>query len=118
MNNWLNKVTKYQEKEISYGYLITLKTRELVRSLTLRDVKFDVSTSEFAVKFNVKRHDINEVRQKILTISYADWQKMGFSKGTLHYMKKNAKGNKLFTLNKQIRERLDQWDKPVKAMKV
>jgi CRISP-associated protein Cas1 len=118
VNNWLNKVTKYQEKEISYGYLITLKTRELVRSLTLYDVKFDVSMSEFAVKFNVKRHDIKEVRQKILTISYADWQKMGFSKGTLHYMKKNAAGKKPFTLNKHVRERLDQWDRPVKATKI
>jgi len=32
---------------------------------------------------------------------------MGFSKGTLYYMKKNAKGNKPFTLNKHVRERLD-----------
>lgn len=35
---------------------------------------------------------------------------MGFSKGTLYYMKKNAKGNKPFTVNKQVRERLDQWE--------
>jgi hypothetical protein len=32
-------------------------------------------------------------------------------------MKKNGEGNKPFTLNKQVRERLDQWDKPVKATK-
>jgi CRISPR-associated protein Cas1 len=35
---------------------------------------------------------------------------MGFSKGTLHYVKKNAEGNKQFTLNKDVRERLNQWD--------
>ncbi len=29
VNMWLNKVTNYQEKEISYGYLIALKTREI-----------------------------------------------------------------------------------------
>jgi hypothetical protein len=34
----------------------------------------------------------------------------GFSKGTLHYMKKNAEGSRPFTLNKQVRARLDQCD--------
>jgi CRISPR-associated protein Cas1 len=73
VNIWLNKVSQYQEKEISYGYLITLKTRELVRSLTSDNVTFNVSTSEF----NVKRNDSDKIRQKILTISYADWKKIG-----------------------------------------
>jgi len=48
-------------------------------------------------------------RLKIVKITYADWQKMGFSKGTLHYMKKNAKENKPFAFNKHVRDRLDQW---------
>ena len=34
----------------------------------------------------------------------------GFSKGTLHYMKKNAECEKPFTLNKHVRERVNQWD--------
>jgi CRISPR-associated protein Cas1 len=34
---------------------------------------------------------------------------MRFSKGTLHYMKKNAERNEPFTLNKHVRERLDRW---------
>jgi CRISP-associated protein Cas1 len=38
------------------------------------------------------RQDSDEMRKKILSISYADWKKMGFSKGTLHYLKKNAEG--------------------------
>ena len=42
-----------------------------------------------------------------------EWKRHGFSKGTLHYMKKNAEGNKPFTLNKHVRERLDQWDQSV-----
>lgn len=108
---WLNKVKKYHDKEISFGYLITLKTRELVRFLTLYNVNFNVLTSEL----NVKRNDSDTVRKKILNISYVDWQKMEFSKGTLYYMKKNAQANKPFTLNKHVRKRLDQWDKPVKA---
>jgi hypothetical protein len=34
----------------------------------------------------------------------------GFSKGTLNYMKKNAESEKPFTLNKHVKERLDQWE--------
>ena len=93
--------------------MVTLKTRELVRSLTLHNVTFNGSTSELNVKLNVKRYDSDKIRQKILTISYSEWQKMGFSKGTLHYMKKNAKAEKPFTLNKHIRERLNRWEAKV-----
>lgn len=71
----------------------------------LENVTFDVSTSEL----NVRCNDSDKIRQKILNVSYAEWQKMGFSKGTLYYMKKNAAGNKPFTLNRHVRERLDQW---------
>jgi len=39
-------------------------------------------------KFNANHRDTNEICQKTLDVSYADWQKMGFSKGTLHWMKK------------------------------
>jgi hypothetical protein len=30
------------------------------------------------------------LRKKILTIGYKEWKDMGFSKGTLHYMKKKS----------------------------
>ncbi|AKB85362.1 CRISPR-associated protein Cas1 [Methanococcoides methylutens MM1] len=53
------------------------------------------------------------MRQKILSISYSDWKKLGFSKGTLHYMKKNAEADKHFMLNAHVRERLNQWEKLV-----
>ena len=35
---------------------------------------------------------------------------MGFSKGTLHYMKQNAKDNKPFTLNAHVKEKLETWE--------
>jgi CRISPR-associated protein Cas1 len=37
-------------------------------------------------------------------MSYSDWNKLGFSKGTLHYMKQNAKADKPFTLNAHVKE--------------
>ncbi len=45
-------------------------------------------------------------RKKIIEMPYTDWKKLGYSKGTLHYMKQNAKGDKPFTLNAHVRERL------------
>jgi len=33
--------------------------------------------------------------------------------GTLNYMKKNDEGNTLFTLNKHVRERVNQWENTV-----
>ena len=54
----------------------------------------------------MERVDDHEIREKILNLSYYKWKKMGFSKGTLHYMKQNAKSEKPFTLNKHIIERL------------
>jgi len=104
VNTWLNKVTKYQEKEILFGYLVLLKTRELAHYLTGKNLNFTLITSKLAVK----RQDSDDVRRKILNVSYADWRKKGFSKGTLYYMKKNAKSEKPFTIQKHIRERLEQ----------
>ncbi len=33
MNSWLNKSVNYQEKEVSWNYVIFLKTRELAHYL-------------------------------------------------------------------------------------
>ena len=37
-------------------------------------------------------------------------KKVRFSKGTLHYMKQNARSEKQFTLNAHVRERLEGWE--------
>ncbi len=49
--------------------------------------------------------------EKIPSISYSYWKKMGFSKGTLHYMKQNAESEKPFSLNAHVRNRLEIWVK-------
>ena len=42
---------------------------------------------------------------------HSNWKKLGFSKGTLHYMKKDADAEKPFTLNAHVRERLEMWSR-------
>jgi len=63
--------------------------------------KLDFVTPEFGGQ----RVDSHEIRQKILSISYSDWKKLGFSKEVLRYMKQNAKSNKPFTLNSHVLEK-------------
>jgi CRISPR-associated protein Cas1 len=89
-----------------WSYALLLKTRELAQYLVGKRKTFDLSKPAYAVE----RQDSDDIRQKILNISYSDWKKMGFSKGTLHYMKKNAEADKPFTMNAHVRERLEMWE--------
>lgn len=91
-----------------------LKTRELVQYLVEKRKTIDFNKLEFTIY----RQDSDDIRQKTLSISYTDWKNMGFSKGTLHYMKQNAKADKPFTLNSHVRERLDMWKKVKLHVKV
>lgn len=72
-----------------------MKVRELAHYLTSKKEKLDFVKPEY----EIERIDSREIRQKILKPSYSDWKKLGFSNGTLHYMKQNAKSDKPFTLN-------------------
>jgi len=63
-----------------------LKTRELAQYLVGKRKTLDFSKPAYSVG----RQDSDDIRQKILSISCYDWKKMGFSKGTLHYTKKNG----------------------------
>ncbi len=105
--NWMNKKVPYQKNSVTWNYALLLKTRELVQYFVEKRKALDFSKPEFAID----RQNSEDIRQKILSISYTDWKNMGFSKGTLHYMKQNAKADKPFTLNAHVRERLEMWEK-------
>ncbi len=104
-NNWMNKKVPYKKLSVMWSYALLLKTRELTQYLVGKRKTLDFSKPAYAVE----RQDSDEIRQKILSISYTEWEKMGFSKGTLHYMKKNAEADKPFTLNAHVKERLEMW---------
>jgi CRISPR-associated protein Cas1 len=104
-NKWMNKRVKYQGKQTTWSYALLLKTRELAHYLVGKRKTVDFSKPNY----EIERQDSDEIRKKIIEISYSDWKKLGFSKGTLHYMKQNAKSNKPFTLNAHVRERVMQW---------
>ncbi|AGB03031.1 CRISPR-associated endonuclease Cas1 [Methanoregula formicica] len=108
INGWLNKSVVYQGKESAWDYVIFLKARELAHFLVDKQKHLDLVSPDY----EINRMDADEIRKKILSIPYTEWKKRGFSKGTLHYMKKNAEGDQPFTLNKHVMTRLDRWDQP------
>lgn len=91
----------YKNKQCNHTYILLLKIRELQQHIN-KGTKLDLTTP----KRELKRIDNQNIREKILGISYTEWVKKGLSKGTLAYMKKNAKESKPFTLNKHIMELL------------
>jgi CRISPR-associated protein Cas1 len=112
-SNILNKKVSYQGKESTWGYVIFLKVRELAHYITNKKEKLDFVKPEY----EIGRIDSYDLRQKILNISYVEWEKLGFSKGTLHYLKQNAISDKPFTLNSHVLERVNQWEKLVSIAK-
>jgi len=106
INSWLNKSVVYQGKETSWDYLIFLKVRELAHFLIGKQSTLDLISPDH----EITRRDADDIRKKIMNIPYAEWKRRGFSKGTLHYMKKNAGSDQPFYLQKQVITRLDQWD--------
>ncbi len=102
VNASFNKTTEYQGKECMLSYVMLLKTRELAQYLTGKKRTLDFKSPEFSLD----RQDSDEMRKKILDISYKDWKEMGFSKGTLYYLKQNAKSGTPFKMNAHVRERI------------
>jgi CRISPR-associated protein Cas1 len=113
-SNVLNNPVNYGDKQTTWGSVLLLKVRELAQHLTGKSKTLDFVNPEFGVN----RVDSYEIRQEILSISYVDWKKLGFSKGTLHYMKQNAKSDKPFTLKAHVLERVKAWENLVSGVRL
>jgi len=103
LDKTFSQTVKYHNQNNQWGMVIQMKVQELSNYLVGKQKGIDIGNPEPILK----RLDNHEIREKIKNLSYSEWEKMGFSKGTLHYMKQNAKGNKPFTLNQHVRERLE-----------
>ncbi|WP_406661341.1 hypothetical protein V7O66_02120 [Methanolobus sp. ZRKC3] len=58
-----------------WSYVLLLKTRELAQYLVGKRKAIEFIKPKYAVE----RQDSEDVRQKILSISYTDWKKMGWN---------------------------------------
>lgn len=91
-----------QKASYEWSYVVSLKARELAHQIVGKRKLIDFSCPEP----NLKREDTYELREKILTMPYSEWKKMGYSKGTLHYLKLNAKEDKPFKICGKNRNRV------------
>jgi len=105
-NTMMNGKVEYRKRNTTWGTVLLLKARELAQYLVGTRKTIDFNKPAYVGK----RDDTDLLRKKILDIGYTEWKKMGFSKGTLHYMKKNAEADKPFSLNAHVKERLDMWE--------
>ncbi|AAM04170.1 hypothetical protein [Methanosarcina acetivorans] len=87
--------------------------RELANYSTSKKGKLDLVKSEYGIE----RIASQEIRQKILSISYVERKKLGFSKGILHNMKQNAKSDKPFSLNAHVLEKVNKLEALVSGRK-
>ena len=87
INSQFTSKASIRGKMWEWGYIISHKAGELADYLNGKRTTLGLESPTP----HLARLDSAEAREKILTTSYAEWKKMGFSKGTLHYLKKNAK---------------------------
>ena len=69
-----------------------------------RQLDIDFTTPSY----KLDRIDNNELRDKILTISFSDWAKMGYSKGSLHQLKQKAKSKKPLKVYGKMKDKLEK----------
>jgi CRISPR-associated protein Cas1 len=106
INIGINKKINYQSMQYSWHYVLMTKTRELAHFLADKKSSIHFNTP----KIELNRVDTEELRKKIIDISYSKWKKLGFSKGTLHHMKHNASSDKPFKIYKDVQKRLEEHE--------
>jgi CRISP-associated protein Cas1 len=105
VNSMFTSKMKYGKKNWEWAYIIERKTNELANYLAGKRKILDMSKPTP----KIDRIDNAEMREKILKMSYSEWKKTGFSKGTLHYLKKNAEDDKPFIVYGKVIEKLKDF---------
>lgn len=94
---------RYKNHSREWKTIIHEKSRELAHYLTHRRKRIDFSQPQP----HLQRIDTHRLREQILNMSYTEWKNMGYSKGTLHYMKQNAQQQKPFKVYKRAQKKLE-----------
>jgi len=102
VNSQFSSKVQFKGKSWEWGYVISQKAGELANFILSKKAKLDFSDPTPILV----RNDSAIIREKILNASYYEWKKMGFSKGSLHYLKQNAKKDEPFQVYGKVKERL------------
>lgn len=99
----LTSKAMYGRKLWEWGNVVVAKADELARYLTHERKTLDFTTPGPELRAD----DAEVMRQRILGMSYSEWKKAGFSKGTLHELKAKARKPEPFKIHDKVMERLE-----------
>ena len=105
MNEQFSTTARYTNQNWEWGYIINRKAHELSQYILGKRKTLDFSDP----RANPEGYDTVDLRKKIMAISIYEWNRAGFSKGTLSYLKKRIGEGKPLNLNRHVRERVEGW---------
>ncbi len=97
-----NAGVAYKGRVLKWDSVIEQKTNELGRYLT--GLSSTVDFMEPAPK--LERQDDRELRTRILTLTSTQAKQFGIGKSTLHYLRRNAKGERTFRVYGKVRQQI------------
>jgi CRISPR-associated protein Cas1 len=97
------RTTKYRNLNQKWESIIYWKGQEIGQYLIGNRKTLDLSDPRPVLR----RDDNEEIRRKILAMTFTEWEKMGYSKGSLFYLKRNAKNDKPFKIYEKVRKKLE-----------
>ena len=110
LRNRFNSGVEYKGARCKWDTIILNKAQELGRFLT--DKKEELDFGDPAPSFS--RIDNQEARNRILTITQSEANRLGISKSTLHYLRKNAKTRDSFKIYSKVAEKLVRPERSAK----
>jgi len=98
-----NSGVTYKSRVLKWDTVIEQKTGELGRYLVGKSTKLDfIEPSPI-----LARTDSQVIRDKILQITQAQAEKIGITRSTLHYLRKNARNSESFKAYRKTRQVLE-----------
>ena len=102
-----NMRVRYRGERVGWDGIIQQKCSELARFLTGKSRKMDFTEPSPTLE----RFESTELRCMILALDASQAKQLGIGKSELHYLRRNAKGEKPFKLYGKVRARLEAAQK-------
>jgi CRISPR-associated protein Cas1 len=97
-----NSGVRYNGRSLKWDTVIEQKAIELGRYLAGRTGRLDLSEPSLSLR----GIDHQGIRKRILSLTQQEASRLGIGRSTLHYLRKNARGNDSLLIYEKVRKRL------------
>jgi CRISPR-associated protein Cas1 len=104
LRDQFNSGVRYRSRILKWDTVIQKKTSELAEYFKSKCPTLDFSEPSPVLD----RTDNQVLRESILSLTESEAKRRGIGKSTLHYLRKNARDDRSFTVNSVVRKRLEQ----------